>query len=506
MLSLSPSVVIIFFPSPHLSFPSSLSHILAQKRKSLACHLMNLPPVVLDNGTGSIKCGCAGVSPLPLFVCPTVVGHPFREAVKLPSLLKCTSEGSPSSRGVLGGDPSARGCTESEHSEQLLRRDVLCGDELAGRRGDAHLTFPIRNGVIQDMAAMQDLWDYVLCRRLPSLLSGAAQHSERHYNHDGEDENEKEDGSAWLVNRPLLLTEPPNISLKQRCDQVEVFFETYRLGALQSAPQGVLSLFANGTESGVVVECGEGLSHCTPVFDGCVLTTAQRRLDFGGEVVTQYLSQLLRESHGADGFVHASASRAAPVATAHDAAGMDVVRRLKERYCYVAAEHHVDARLARETSALCRTCTLPDGALCRLNTERFTAPEVLFSPAVMHIESPGISAVLWDCIEAAEVDVRRALYENIILSGGTTLLAGFGARLATDMKAAYLREKLKGDLSRMARCPIAVKEPPRRQYMAYVGGALMAELTAGQTEAWLSRGEYEEGGVGAVVARYHKLS
>jgi actin-related protein 2 len=377
----------------------------------------------------------------------------------------------------------------------------------------------VKNGVIRDMDAMKELWDYVLCQRLPRLLgSSAGVVAGAAVGLGGAGTKDTADtvdgGLAWLDDRSLFLTESPNLSMKQRCEVMELFFEEYRFEAIQSAPQSVLSLFANGAESGVVVECGEGVTHCAPVFDGVVLSAAQRRVDLGGRAVTDYLAQLLCE-HQRGANERASANRGSSARSFgqtawSSAAGVGrgnegddyIFRQLKERYCYVAVNQHVDRRLARDTNALQRTCVLPDGMRLQLGVERFAASEVLFDPSLMDVESAGISTVLWECTEAADVDVRWALYENIVLSGGSTLLPGFGARLATDMRSSYLTEKLKGDASRMARCPIQVKEPPRREYMTFMGAALVAELSVDQPGMWMSRQEFNEGGTSAIVARY----
>lgn len=486
---------------------------------------MTLAPVVLDNGTGSIKCGCAGVSPLPLVICPTVVGRPHVDAFALHTLLHSPHYNQ------NGNDDNDAGPLSAErmHRTLLLQKEVLCGDELVGLRGSAELTYPIQNGVLHNMEAMQELWDYVLCQRLPRVLSASGGNSTSQSRTSREEDNSAaaavDSGLAWWENRPLLLTESPNLAMKQRCDMMELFFEEYRVGVIQSTPQGILSLFANGAERGVVVECGEGLTHCTPVFDGFVLTTAQRRVDLGGRAVTEHLAQLLCEQQqyglwgGSTGKNNSTpltfkSSTQSTLVAASAVLGergggsddIDTFRRLKERYCYVSADHAVDQRLARDTNALQRSCVLPDGARCRLNAERFTAPEVLFDPSLIDVESPGVSSMLWDCIEAADIDVRKSLYENIILSGGSSLFPGFGARITKDMKALYLTEKLKGDVSRMTRCPIQVKEPPRRQHMVFIGGALMAELSADQPAMWMSRKEYDEGGTSAIVARYQSVA
>lgn len=494
------------------------------------------PPLVLDNGTSSVKCGCAGVSPLPLLVCPTVVGYPnactaattASRAFSSPAytnegsrggLRTCTSPYAPLCDTSACFTPSMDAVTGAG-TAQLLQRDVLCGDDLAAVRGDAaQLTYPMRNGVVQNMPAMQQLWDHVLGTQLPSLLR---RQLGGHSSVDAAGcvtwaSTDEGDGAAWLQGRRLLLCEPPNLSLRQRCDVLECFFESYALAHLQAAPQGVLALFANGAESGVVVECGEGLCHCTPIVDGCVLTRAQRRCGVAGRAVSERLGQLLDEQGGHPAQHASQGQRSLFLGTVplRLRGNVEVLRRVKERHCFVARDavgrdapgskpdiRSSEMHLACETNALQRTCVLPDGTTLRLGQECFTAPEVLFHPQhdEMDGEGDGVADALWQAMEASDIDVRAALYGNITLSGGTTLLPGFADRLDREMRGRYLTEKAKGDVNRMSRCPIKVKAAPRRQYAVYMGGALMAELTQDQQELWLSRSAYEEGGASVILA------
>ncbi|KAG5480596.1 hypothetical protein LSCM1_06300 [Leishmania martiniquensis] len=470
---------------------------------------MAAAPLVLDNGTGTVRCGCAGVSPLPLLLCPTVIGRPTMQAAALrPSMAGPHASSSPSPAHlsksslyapVIRGSTALRGREDTHpHVAQLLQKDVLCGDDLAATRelGIVELTYPMRNGVIHSMGAMQEIWDYTLCERLPPLVGPSCR---------GTAGWRYEDGLAWLQGKRLLLSEPPNMSLRQRCDLLELFFEKYQLSAIQAAQQGVLSLFANGTERGIVVECGEGLSHCTPVFDGFVLPSAQRVVGVAGHAVTERLGQVLGQQlphRRYPGLLSAGAGRAAGSYAPQLSNDVDVLRQIKERYCYVASRKDgLEYRLARETSALHCECVLPDGTSCRLGPERFIAAEVLFNPQEMGYECDGIATALWKSMEAADIDVRASLYGHIILSGGSTVMPGFGERLERETQDLYWREKRKGGPAHMARSPIQVKEPQRRQHMAYMGGALLAELSQDQRERWMSRGAYEDGGTSAIIAR-----
>lgn len=93
---------------------------------------------------------------------------------------------------------------------------------------------------------------------------------------------------------------------------------------------------------------------------------------------------------------------------------------------------------------------MPDGRVIKVGSERFEAPEVLFQPHLVDVESPGMAELLFNCIQAADIDVRSELYKHIVLSGGTSMYPGLPTRLEKEMKQLYLDKVLKGDTSRLA--------------------------------------------------------
>lgn len=82
-----------------------------------------------------------------------------------------------------------------------------------------------------------------------------------------------------------------------------------------------------------------------------------------------------------------------------------------------------------------------------VRSERFQAPEILFNPHLADRECPGIAQALFDTVQAADIDTRSALYKHIVLSGGTTTIAGFKDRLEYELKEMYLTKILNGDRS-----------------------------------------------------------
>ncbi|KIH56617.1 hypothetical protein ANCDUO_13203 [Ancylostoma duodenale] len=101
------------------------------------------------------------------------------------------------------------------------------------------------------------------------------------------------------------------------------------------------------------------------------------------------------------------------------------------------------------TDALCEMTepipNLPDGRTIRLGGERFEAPEVLFQPHLINVEKPGLSEILFGCIQSSDIDTRLDFYKHIVLSGGSTMYPGLPSRLEKEMKQLYLDRVLKGN-------------------------------------------------------------
>ena len=65
-----------------------------------------------------------------------------------------------------------------------------------------------------------------------------------------------------------------------------------------------------------------------------------------------------------------------------------------------------------------------DGQVITVGNERFRCPEVLFKPNLIGREFAGIHQTTYDSIMKCDVDIRKDLYGNIVLSGGTTMFEG----------------------------------------------------------------------------------
>lgn len=133
--------------------------------------------------------------------------------------------------------------------------------------------------------------------------------------------------------------------------------------------------------------------------------------------------------------------------------------------------------------------------MIKVGSERFEAPEALFQPHLVDVESPGVAELLYNTVQSADMDIRPELYKHIVLSGGSSMYPGLPSRLEKEVKQLYLERTLKGDSSRLSKFKIRVEDPPRRKHMVFLGGAVLAEIMKNKDDFWLSKKEYDEKGI-----------
>merc|ERR1712054_632408 len=223
----------------------------------------------------------------------------------------------------------------------------------------------------------------------------------------------------------------------------QIMFETFNSPAMYIAIQAVLSLYASGRTTGIVMDSGDGVSHTVPIYEGYALPHAILRLDLAGRDLTEYLMKILTER----GYSFTNTAE------------REIVRAETEK-----------------------TYELPDGNIITVGSERFRCPEVLFQPNLIGKESAGIHDTTFNSIMKCDVDIRKDLYANVVLSGGTTMFSGIGERMTKE-------------LTQLAPSTMKVKiiAPPERKYSVWIGGSILASLSTFQ-QMWISKEEYDESG------------
>ena len=170
------------------------------------------------------------------------------------------------------------------------------------------------------------------------------------------------------------------------------------------------------------------------------------------------------------------------------AAEFEIVRDIKEKHCYVAVDYDEETENAKSSSSIGKNYQLPSGEVVTVGPERFRAPEVLFKPAMIGMELQGIHRITYDAIKKCDIDIRKNLYANTILSGGSTMFPGFANRMQKEITA-LVPPSMK----------VKIVAPASRKYSVWMGGSVLASHKAFQ-KMWISKEEYDECGP-AIVHR-----
>merc|ERR1719265_2710462 len=206
-----------------------------------------------------------------------------------------------------------------------------------------------------------------------------------------------------------------------------------------------------------------------PVFEGYAVPHAVQRSNVAGRDVTEHLVRLMRRG----GCVFHSVNQRA------------IVRTIKESECYVAVDREEEEKKANargSDAAPLNEFKLPDGEALQLGPERFRAPEILFHPELIGSEFAGAHNLALNAINGSDFDLRSALFGEIVLSGGSTMFAGFGDRLLAEVKKVAPKD-----------IKIRISAPPDRRMSTWIGGSILASLGSFKN-MWVSKEEYKEKG------------
>jgi actin-related protein 2 len=337
-----------------------------------------------------------------------------------------------------------------EDFKDVELKDVMVGDECAEMRAMLETSYPVENGIVKDWEGMGHLWDYTFHDRMKI---------------DPKDHK-------------IMLTEPPMNPKSNKKHMCENMFEKYGFSHTKVSIQAMLVLYAQGLLTGVVVDSGDGVSHIVPVWEGICPPLLIKRLNVAGRHITRYLIKLLQVR----GYAF------------NRSADFETVRQIKEKHCYVGYDMELEKKLALETTTLIQKYELPDGRIIKIGSERFEAPEVLFNPSLIDEECDGLSEMLFNMIQEADIDLRQSFYQHIVLSGGSTMYPGLPSRLEKDMKELYLTRVLKGNEKLLPKFKLRIEDPPRRKHMVFLGGSVLADIMKDREDFWISKREWEEQG------------
>jgi len=318
----------------------------------------------------------------------------------------------------------------------MCQNDFYIGDEAQCKRGVLSISYPMVHGVVTNWDDMEKVWYHTFYNELRIAPEEA----------------------------PILLTEPPCNPKINREKMTQTMFETFNMPAVYIAIQAVLGLYASGRTTGIVLDSGDGVTHTVPVYEGYTLPHAIDRLDLAGRDITNYLGKIMLER----GY------------SFNTSAEQEIVRDIKEKLCFVSTDFHKDmSECANNPRKLDKYYELPDGQIISLGTERFRAPECLFQTNFLGMESCGMHEVVYASICSCDIDIRKDLYQNIVMSGGSTMYPGISDRMQRELAAIVPSHHVK------------IIAPPERKYSVWIGGSILTSLSTFQ-EMWMTKQEYFE--------------
>ncbi|CAK62550.1 unnamed protein product (macronuclear) [Paramecium tetraurelia] len=358
-------------------------------------------PMIIDMGSSQIKAGFGGEDK-PKVIFNSYIGRPKVKALS---------------------------ATNSQ--------ELYVGNQITDSiRGNMKIKYPYQKGIIKDMNDMDQLWKYTF--------------QELH-------SNPKE--------CPILLTEPSFSSQIQKMEIAKQFFENYDCPALFFAVSGIVSLFASGKTTGVILDVGDTVSQSIPIYDGFYIQHSAQRVDLAGRDVTDNLNNLLRRS----GYIFTKSAE------------LEIIKKIKEKRCFLSPTMIAEEKFQEERK-IKDQYMLPDNNTIEISYEKQRAPEILMSPEKYGLELNSIPEILANSIQKVDLDLRKSLYNEIVLTGGTSLMQGFPERLIGEVKRLIPKD-----------AKVKIWAPPERITLCWQGGSILSKLASFKS-MWILKKEFEDEG------------
>ena len=332
------------------------------------------------------------------------------------------------------GYPKYKSGMIGKDEDKYFKNEYFVGADAEAKRGVLKVTFPIERGYIENWDDMEKIWSNIFTNE---LRVAPEEHN-------------------------VMITETA-INYKFNREKIaQIMFETFNVPCLYIANSAVLSLYSAGKFTGISIDSGENTS-IVPIFDGYPISFFSRKLNIGGKDLTNYLAILLEE-------------RGLRFSTW---AEKEIVKAIKEKACYLALDYQEELKMVEPYDY-----ELPDGTHLIIKDQRIRCPEALFNPEKLGKDDIGLGQLCHDVIRSCDIDIRKDMYNCIVLSGGNTMFNGLPERLTKEIKAIApyeIEEEVK---------VIASLE---RKFATWIGGSILSTISTFES-CWITKKEYEESG------------
>uniref|UniRef100_A0A668ANE3 Actin-like 6A n=1 Tax=Myripristis murdjan TaxID=586833 RepID=A0A668ANE3_9TELE len=314
----------------------------------------------------------------------------------------------------------------------------------------------------------------------------------------------KQSGTTYYIDTNQLRVPRENMEVMSPLKNgMKLMFEHYNIPAFFLCKTAVLSSFANGRSTGLVLDSGATHTTAIPVHDGYVLQQGIVKSPLAGDFMSMQCRELFQELNVEIVPPYMIATKdgvreGAPASWKKKEKLPQVTRSWHNYMCNTVIQDFQasvlqvsDSPYDEQVAAQMPTVhyELPNGYNCDFGAERLKIPEGLFDPSNAKGLSGntmlGVGHVVTTSVGMCDIDIRPGLYGSVVVTGGNTLIQGFTDRLNRELSQKTppsMRLKL-----------IANNTTVERRFSAWIGGSILASLGTFQ-QMWISKQEYEEGG------------
>lgn len=331
----------------------------------------------------------------------------------------------------------------------------------------------------------------------------------------------------------LLFAEPNHNGRKARERIAELIFEKFEVPAVFLARSAVLSAYANGRTTGIVLDVGHSGTTAVPVEDGSIVKGKFIRTPMAGRILNEKLLEQLNKKNvqllplwsykrtmiGTDGIDEDTLVRQSELTKLSfpkTTKSFDLYSKtalLEEVKAAICVVHENPTVQVASLPTVNESYELPDGNTVNMGVERFAVAEKTIFSMLPHIStetnsdsrvsyvnqylngvnqktpggdqpkaSLGLHGLVFDAIRLCDPSIHRDMYAGVCLTGGTSDMGGLFERLSYGLLEMYHKVRV-----------LAATGSHERKYCAWTGGSILATFPEFQ-KMWFSRSEYDENG------------